>query len=58
MGAETSGLSLHLYSPPAPGMRLFDLERAEVLELVGNYGAWIPEGDHARIPFADSHPKT
>jgi len=58
MGAEAGGLSLHFYSPPAPGMRLFDMERAEVLELVGNYGAWIPEGDHPRIPFADVAPKT
>ena len=38
-------------------MRVFDLERAEALELVGNYGAWIPEGDHPRIPFTRSHPK-
>jgi ubiquinone/menaquinone biosynthesis C-methylase UbiE/predicted metal-dependent enzyme (double-stranded beta helix superfamily) len=58
MGAEAGGVSLHLYSPPAPGMRLFDLDREEVLELVGNYGAWIPEGDHLRIPFAEVAPKT
>jgi len=38
-------------------MRLFDLERAEALELVGDYGAWIPEGDHPRVPFAHIAPK-
>ncbi|ART68518.1 hypothetical protein BTO20_07960 [Mycobacterium dioxanotrophicus] len=52
MMAPDGGLSLHLYSPPANSMRVFDLQRREVLELVGNYGAWIPQGDHARIPFA------
>lgn len=52
MMASDGGLSLHLYSPPANSMRVFDLEHREVLELVGNYGAWIPAGDHARIPFA------
>lgn len=57
MGAQAGGLSLHLYNPPAPGMRLFDLERAEALELVGDYGAWIPEGDHPRVPFAHIAPK-
>lgn len=56
MAADTVGLSLHFYSPPPAGMRVFDLERAEALELVGNYGAWIPDGDHARVPFADIAP--
>lgn len=52
MSAPSGGLSLHLYSPPPAGMRVFDLARAEVLELVGNYGAWIPSGEHPRTPFA------
>lgn len=52
MSAPSGGLSLHLYSPPPAGMRVFDLERSEVLELVGNYGAWIPAGEHPRIPVA------
>ena len=58
MTAVAGGLTLHLYSPPASSMRVFDLERAEALELVGNYGAWIPQGDHPRIPFARIAPKT
>ncbi|GLB84010.1 cysteine dioxygenase [Mycobacterium kiyosense] len=58
MTAEADGLTLHLYSPPAAGMRVFDLDRAEVLELVGNYGAWIPAGSHSRIPFADVAPRS
>ncbi|OBK23213.1 hypothetical protein A5634_05915 [Mycobacterium asiaticum] len=58
MAAETAGLSLHLYSPPPTSMRVFDLQRAEALELVGNYGAWIPQGDHPRIPFTALTPKT
>ena len=57
MAADADGLSLHLYSPPPPSMRVFDLQRAEVLELVGNYGAWIPQGDHPRVPFAQIAPK-
>lgn len=56
MSAPGGGLSLHLYSPPPAGMRVFDLERAEVLELVGNYGAWIPAGEHPRLPFAAAAP--
>jgi ubiquinone/menaquinone biosynthesis C-methylase UbiE/predicted metal-dependent enzyme (double-stranded beta helix superfamily) len=58
MGAVAGGLSLHLYSPPPPSMRVFDLEKAEALELVGNYGAWIPQGDHPRVPFASIAPKS
>jgi ubiquinone/menaquinone biosynthesis C-methylase UbiE/predicted metal-dependent enzyme (double-stranded beta helix superfamily) len=58
MAAETSGLTLHLYSPPPASMRVFDLDRAEALELVGNYGAWIPDGDHERIPFTAIAPKS
>jgi len=58
MKAGSRGLTLHFYSPPASSMRVFDLERAEVLELVGNYGAWIPQGDHPRTPFAQAAPKT
>jgi ubiquinone/menaquinone biosynthesis C-methylase UbiE len=58
MTAGEYGLTLHFYSPPAAGMRVFDLERAEVLDLVGNYGAWIPRGDHPRIPFARVAPKS
>lgn len=57
MAAGPSGLTLHFYSPPAASMRLFDIEHAEVLELVGDYGAWIPQGNHPRLPFADVAPK-
>ena len=57
MTAGERGLTLHFYSPPASSMRVFDLQRAEMLELVGNYGAWIPQGDHARVPFAQVAPK-
>lgn len=52
------GLTLHLYSPPATSMRVFDLDTSEMLELVGNYGAWIPAGEHPRIPFARIAPET
>jgi ubiquinone/menaquinone biosynthesis C-methylase UbiE len=58
MTAGVRGLTLHLYSPPASSMRVFDLEQAEALELVGDYGAWIPQGDHPRVPFAQISPKT
>jgi ubiquinone/menaquinone biosynthesis C-methylase UbiE len=58
MTAGVRGLTLHLYSPPASSMRVFDLDRAEALDLVGDYGAWIPQGDHPRVPFFRIAPKT
>jgi ubiquinone/menaquinone biosynthesis C-methylase UbiE len=58
MAAEGCGLTLHLYSPPPTSMRVFDLDRAEALELVGDYGAWIPQGNHPRVPFARIAPKS
>ncbi|WP_166906150.1 methyltransferase domain-containing protein [Mycobacterium sp. DL440] len=57
MAGLDGGLTLHFYSPPATSMRVFDLDRSEMLELVGNYGAWIPRGQHARIPFARVTPE-
>lgn len=57
MTADVGGLSLHLYSPPAASMRVFDVDRAEAMELVGNYGAWIPQDEQPRIPFAEIAPK-
>jgi ubiquinone/menaquinone biosynthesis C-methylase UbiE len=39
-------------------MRVFDLDRSEMLELVGNYGAWIPREPHPRVPFAQISPET
>lgn len=56
MAGLDGGLTLHFYSPPATSMRVFDLDRSEMLELVGNYGAWIPAGQHPRIPFAGITP--
>ncbi len=58
MTAGTRGLTLHFYSPPASSMRVFDMARAEVLELVGNYGAWIPQGEHPRVPIVRIAPKS
>ncbi|MEX3644313.1 cysteine dioxygenase family protein, partial [Mycolicibacterium porcinum] len=58
MAGLDGGLTLHLYSPPATSMRVFDLDTSEMLELVGNYGAWIPAGEHPRIPFARIAPET
>ncbi|MGW4097312.1 methyltransferase domain-containing protein [Mycobacterium sp. NPDC004974] len=58
MAGLDGGLTLHFYSPPATSMRVFDLDRSEMLELVGNYGAWIPQEQHPRIPFARISPET
>ncbi|MFV8049987.1 methyltransferase domain-containing protein [Mycobacterium sp. 48b] len=58
MAGLDGGLTLHFYSPPATSMRVFDLDRSEVLELVGNYGAWIPQEPHPRVPFAQVSPET
>lgn len=57
MAGLDGGLTLHFYSPPATSMRVFDLDRSEMLELIGNYGAWIPQGQHPRIPFARIAPE-
>lgn len=58
MGAGTEGgLTLHVYAPPPASMQVFDLDREEVLHLRGDYGAWIPPGDHERTPFV-GHPGT
>lgn len=57
MAGLDGGLTLHFYSPPATSMRVFDLDRSEMLELVGNYGAWIPQGQHPRIPLARVAPE-
>ncbi|MEV0673354.1 methyltransferase domain-containing protein [Mycobacterium sp. NPDC050441] len=57
MAGLDGGLTLHFYSPPATSMRVFDLDRSEMLELIGNYGAWIPQGQHPRIPFAQVAPE-
>lgn len=58
MAGLDGGLTLHFYSPPATSMRVFDLDRSEMLELVGNYGAWIPREPHPRVPFAQISPET
>ena len=47
------GLSLHVYAPPPEHMFVYDLDRSEVLDLVGDFGAWVPEGDHPRRSFAE-----
>ncbi|ALI28575.1 methyltransferase [Mycolicibacterium fortuitum] len=57
MAGLDGGLTLHFYSPPATSMRVFDLDRSEMLELVGNYGAWIPREPHPRVPFAQISPE-
>jgi SAM-dependent methyltransferase len=54
MVAPVGGLTLHAYSPPPQRMNVYDLDREEVLDLVGNFGAWIPEGDHPRTRFVDA----
>ncbi|MFN8016508.1 MAG: methyltransferase domain-containing protein [Acidimicrobiales bacterium] len=53
MVAPAGGLTLHAYSPAPARMRVFDVEHREVLELVGDFGAWVPAGDHPRRTFAE-----
>jgi predicted metal-dependent enzyme (double-stranded beta helix superfamily) len=53
MRAEAGGaVTLHVYSPQPERMFVYDLDRREVLDLVGDFGAWIPDGDHPRTAFA------
>jgi predicted metal-dependent enzyme (double-stranded beta helix superfamily) len=52
MRADSSGaVTLHVYSPQPQRMFVYDLERREVLDLVGDFGAWLPDGDHPRTSF-------
>jgi SAM-dependent methyltransferase len=50
------GTSVHVYAPEPDRMRVYDLDRSEVLDLVGDFGAWVPRGDHPRTPFAEASP--
>ena len=52
------GVTLHVYTPAPQRMKVYDLKRREILDLVGDFGAWIPDGQHPRIPFelAGEHP--
>ena len=52
MVAPGGGVTLHVYSPAPRRMAVLDLGTSEVLDLVGDFGAWIPTGDHPRTPFA------
>lgn len=54
MVAPLGGLTLHAYSPPPQRMNVYDLDREEVLDLVGNFGAWIPDVDVPRTGFAEA----
>ncbi|MGN6694398.1 MAG: cysteine dioxygenase, partial [Aquihabitans sp.] len=54
MVAPVGGLTLHAYAPPPQRMNVYDLEREEVLDLVGNFGAWIPDEDVPRTGFAEA----
>jgi predicted metal-dependent enzyme (double-stranded beta helix superfamily) len=59
MSANASGaVTLHVYAPRPERMNVYDLERREVLDLVGDFGAWIPDGAHPRAPFATLGPRT
>lgn len=51
MESLDEGLSLHVYTPSPRGMAVYDLARAERIDLVGSFGAWIPSGAHPRLPF-------
>ena len=55
MVAPEGGLTLHAYCPSPGRMSVFDLDRQEVLDMVGDLGAWIPdEGDYPRTAFAEA----
>lgn len=56
MTASSAGLTLHTYAPPPTHMNVYNSARREVLRLVGDFGAWIPEGHHPRTPFATASP--
>lgn len=48
--ADERGLvTLHLYSPPISGMKVFDLEKCAVCVVSDDCGAWWPEELHQKI---------
>jgi len=55
MGAgPAGGVTLHVYAPGPTRMSVYDLDRRLVLDLVGDFGAWVPEGDLPGVPFAEA----
>lgn len=52
MVAPDGGLTLHAYAPAPTRMSVFDLAHEQVLDMVGDFGAWLHEGDHPATPFA------
>ena len=45
MQAQQQAVSLHIYTPSPPGMRIYDTASKRCLLVGGNCGAWIPEDD-------------
>lgn len=59
MAADASdGVTLHVYAPPPQRMSVFDREHREVLDLVGDFGAWIPDVEVPRESFAGYRART
>ncbi len=54
MGTEVGGVTLHVYAPAPKRMSVYDLDRRLVLDLVGDFGAWVPDGDHPSAPFDEA----
>jgi SAM-dependent methyltransferase len=52
-GAE-GGVTLHVYAPAPQHMRVYDLDAKRVLDLWGDHGAWLPEGEHPEVSFAQA----
>ncbi|MEZ4368957.1 MAG: cysteine dioxygenase family protein, partial [Kofleriaceae bacterium] len=47
------GVTLHAYAPPPARMGVYDLDAGELIDVVGDVGAWIPTGGaHPRVPLA------
>lgn len=48
----TEGISLHIYSPAIENMKVWDIEKKEILTVADECGAWVPANDNLVIKRA------
>lgn len=49
---STEGISLHIYSPAIESMKVWDMQKKEILTVADECGAWIPTNDNLIIKRA------
>lgn len=49
---SAEGISLHIYSPAIENMKVWDIEKKEILTVADECGAWVPANDNLVIKRA------